>query len=59
MENNKAVGIKIKDGFEVRSLQKALGEGWSSYPLKSSFETIYPEEMQKKILDNWTKYGLK
>ena len=34
-------------------------KGWSSYPLKSSFETIYPEETQKKILDNWTKYGLK
>ena len=34
-------------------------KGWSSYPLKSSFSTIYPEEIQKKVSSNWTEYGLK
>lgn len=28
-------------------------------PAKSSFREIYPEEIQKKVLDNWQKYGYK
>jgi 4-hydroxy-3-polyprenylbenzoate decarboxylase len=28
-------------------------------PVKSSFRGIYPEEVQKKVLDNWQKYGFK
>ena len=33
-------------------------KGWSVYPLKSSFETIYPDEIKRKVTENWTKYGL-
>jgi len=28
-------------------------------PVKSAFNTIYPEEMQKKVIENWQKYGYK
>jgi 4-hydroxy-3-polyprenylbenzoate decarboxylase len=28
-------------------------------PIKSAFNTIYSEEIQKKVLDNWKKYGFK
>jgi 4-hydroxy-3-polyprenylbenzoate decarboxylase len=28
-------------------------------PFKSGFNTIYSEEIQKKVLDNWKKYGFK
>ena len=33
-------------------------KGWSAYPVKSSFATIYPEEIKKKVTENWAKYGL-
>ena len=33
-------------------------KGWSVYPLKSSFEVIYPDEIKKKVTENWAKYGL-
>lgn len=28
-------------------------------PIKSAFNTIYPEEVRQKVLQNWTLYGLK
>ncbi len=28
-------------------------------PPKSSFKTIYPKEVQEKVLSKWTKYSLK
>lgn len=28
-------------------------------PLKNSFDTIYTEEIKRKVLENWEKYGLK
>jgi 4-hydroxy-3-polyprenylbenzoate decarboxylase len=28
-------------------------------PLKASFKTIYPPEMQERVMNNWDKYGLK
>jgi len=33
---------------------------WSKdqIPVKASFEDIYPPEIKKKVLDNWSEYGL-
>ena len=28
-------------------------------PIKASFKTIYPRELQEKVIGNWQKYGLK
>ena len=28
-------------------------------PTKASFKTIYPKEIQEKVINNWEKYGLK
>jgi 4-hydroxy-3-polyprenylbenzoate decarboxylase len=28
-------------------------------PIKASFKTIYPQELQEKVIKNWEKYGLK
>lgn len=28
-------------------------------PVKASFKTIYPKELQEKVIGNWEKYGLK
>jgi len=28
-------------------------------PIKASFKTIYPHELQEKVIKNWEKYGLK
>ena len=33
-------------------------KGWSVYPLKSSFEAIYPEEVRQMVIERWAEYGL-
>ena len=31
----------------------------SDVPIKVSFDSVYPKEIQEKVLANWTKYGFK
>jgi len=31
----------------------------SDVPIKVAFSTVYPKEIQEKVLANWKKYGFK
>lgn len=60
--------LPFLDPQEKRSFKAAYAlfdctwpKNWpkEAIPEKASFEAMWPEEIQKKVLENWTKYGYK
>lgn len=51
--------MQMKGGIDVFDCTWPVDWPKETLPIKSSFDCIYPKEIQEKVLRNWERYGFK